>query len=56
MKVSPTIAVFGINIVATIFSFFNPTLAVKLPDIYLASVGGLWMNHQMKEGNDDGNL
>jgi hypothetical protein len=56
MKDQAIFAVIVINIIATLYSCFNPSLAAKIDNIYIASLGGLWMKHQMeqgKRGSDD---
>lgn len=47
------IAIGCVNLLATIYSLVNPTLAAKMPDIYLASIGGLWAKYQLEQSNED---
>ncbi len=56
MKDNATLVVIGINILATIVSVFNPILATKISDIYIASIGGLWMKHQVEEARNNDKL
>jgi hypothetical protein len=57
-KIEPQITVLLLNLLATGIALINPAMALKLPDIYLASIGGSWALYQMNnnKGNDDGNF
>ena len=57
-KLEPQTTVLLLNLLATGIAMINPPMAARLPDIYLASIGGSWAMYQLnstKGGDGDGN-
>lgn len=57
-KITPPITILIVNATATMMGLFVPSITIRLPDIYLASIGGSWAMYQLnaKEGDEgDGN-
>jgi hypothetical protein len=53
IKLEPQITVLFLNLLATGIAMLNPAMATRLPDIYLASIGGSWALYQMNTKGDD---